>query len=453
MKNLVAFLSSVILFNSGLAAAQQVSAKRSFDVTHYAAQITPDISGKTVSGKVRITYVPAQGTSPSLNLSVLRLDAGELQIDAVAEDGVALTFEKTASQLNIHVPKHGPKHKRASAQASLDITYHGTPKNGMQFAPDVGQVITAFSTSQWLPCIDAPDNRASFDLTLILPADLQVVANGRLLATHALADGKVASVWSQQRAMPSYLYGFAAGHFREVTEQAGKTVLRYLTPARYTEQQVRQIFRDTADMLAFYQSKAGVAYRDASYTQVLSAVSVAQEVDGFALMGERYGERVLADEKKIWLGTHELSHQWWGNNVSNHAWTEFWLNEGIACFMNAAYIEHRFGRDAYLRQIAAIREQVEKVRIAGKDKSLIFPDWEHPSAEDRSLAYDKGAYVTYLLREQLGDELFWKALRAYTIQYWGESVSTSDFQNAMEKSSGKDLSAFFNQWVYLSVPN
>ena len=83
----------------------------------------------------------------------MQLDAGELQIDAVTEDGVALTFEKTASQLNIQVPKHLPKHERASTQANLDITYHGKPKGGMQFAPDVGQVITAFSTSQWLPCI------------------------------------------------------------------------------------------------------------------------------------------------------------------------------------------------------------------------------------------------------------------------------------------------------------
>ena len=131
MKILAAFIGIMILLNCSLVTAQQVSVKRSFDVTHYAAQITPDISGKTVSGKVRITYVPALATLPSSDLSVLQLDAGELQIDAVTEDGVALTFEKTASQLNIQVPKHLPKHERASTQANLDITYHGKPKGGM----------------------------------------------------------------------------------------------------------------------------------------------------------------------------------------------------------------------------------------------------------------------------------------------------------------------------------
>lgn len=54
----------------------------------------------------------------------------------------------------------------------------------------------------------------------------------------------------------------------------------------------------------------------------------------------------------------------------------------------------------------------------------------------------------HLLREELGDETFWKALKEYTGKYWGKSVETKDFQQIIEKSSGRDLSAFFNKWVY-----
>lgn len=52
----------------------------------------------------------------------------------------------------------------------------------------------------------------------------------------------------------------------------------------------------------------------------------------------------------------------------------------------------------------------------------------------------------HLLRGELGDEAFWKGLKEYTQKYWAKSVETEDFQQAVEKSSGKDLSVFFNKW-------
>ncbi|HZI48283.1 MAG TPA: M1 family aminopeptidase, partial [Pyrinomonadaceae bacterium] len=127
----------------------------------------------------------------------------------------------------------------------------------------------------------------------------------------------------------------------------------------------------------------------------------------------------------------------------------FWLNEGIATFMAAAYLEHRFGRAAYLHEIEANRVAYEKVRDAGKDKSLVFPDWNRPSREDRTLVYDKGAYVLHLLREQMGERAFWNGIKIFTRRHFGKSVVTSDFVAAMEEANGKSLKEFFAKWVYL----
>jgi aminopeptidase N len=81
---------------------------------------------------------------------------------------------------------------------------------------------------------------------------------------------------------------------------------------------------------------------------------------------------------------------------------------------------------------------------------LNFPDWTHPTPEDRTLVYQKGAYVLHLLREHLGERLFWKGIRQYTRKYFGKSVTTADFQTEMEQATGKNLSDFFSQWVYLT---
>lgn len=117
--------------------------------------------------------------------------------------------------------------------------------------------------------------------------------------------------------------------------------------------------------------------------------------------------------------------------------------------MAAAYDEHRFGRDAYLQDIERARRRYETVREAGHDRSLAFPDWRRPTADDRTLVYQKGAYVLHLLREQLGEDAFWAGIRHYTEEHRGGSVTTEDFRRSMEESSSLNLGPFFDTWVYL----
>jgi aminopeptidase N len=54
-----------------------------------------------------------------------------------------------------------------------------------------------------------------------------------------------------------------------------------------------------------------------------------------------------------------------------------------------------------------------------------------------------------MLREQLGDDAFWAAIRRYTVAHAGGSVSTEDFRRSVEESTGSELGAFFDKWVYL----
>lgn len=412
----------------------------SFDALDYDARIEPDIANKSVKGKVSVKF-----NSLKNNLTEIQLNAGALEIDAAREGKIALKFEKRESVLHINLARPA----KLNEKRTIEIEYHGVPRSGIRFFNEASQVYTLFSTSQWMPCVDAPDDRATFRLNLILPKDLKAVGNGRFIKQTNLPDNRISSEWEQKFPVPTYVFGFAAGNFREIRQNHGKIKLRYLASPQFSEKDLRQIFKDTGDMLDFYEARAGVKYADDVYTQVLAAGRVEQEMSSFTAISEDYGRAVLKNERDIWLGAHELAHQWWGNMVTNRDWTHFWLNEGIATFMTAAYKEHRFGRDEYLAEIEKSRMRYEKVRDAGKDKSLVFPDWNKPASEDRVLVYQKGAYVVHLLRKEMGDEAFWKGFKAYTRKYWGKSVETRDFQKEMEESSGKDLSAFFNQWVYM----
>jgi aminopeptidase N len=412
----------------------------SFDVLHYDAQVEPDIANKTVSGKVLIRLVAL-----TAKLDAIEFDCGNLTVDAVREGRAAQKFAQRDRRLSIALARPAS----VNETREIEILYHGAPRFGIRFFPNRSQVYTVFSTSQWLVCVDAPNDRATLRLNLILPAGLTPVANGRLIAQHSLPNHKTVYEWQQETPVPTYIFGFAAGGFHTVSEMYGGVELRYLA-AQYSDDELRRIFHDTTDMMRFYEGCAGVKYSGKTYTQVLAAGGVEQEVSGFTLLRENYGRDVLADERDLWLGAHELAHQWWGNMVTCRDWTHFWLNEGMATFMAAAYKEHRFGRDEYLREIEASRIDYEKVRDAGKDRSLVFPDWSHPTREDRTLVYQKGAYVLHLLRQELGERDFWAGIRQYTRAYFGKSVTTTDFQTAMEQASGKSLKDFFAQWVYLT---
>jgi aminopeptidase N len=407
------------------------------DVLHYNITLEPDIANKTLKGSAAIRFV-----SNVDRLTDVEFDCGDLEIDGVKQAGATRTFVVKDHRLKVTVPT-----LKTRQVAEVDITYHGAPKRGIRFFPDSSQVYTIFSTSQWTVCIDAPDDRATLRFTLILPSNLTPLANGRLVSKRQLA-GKTESVWEQKSPIPTYVFGFAAGPYRVVTEQKNGVELQYFVTS-FTDDETRRIFRDTPDMLSFYEARAGVHYVDKTYAQVLAAGGVEQEMSSFTAMNERYGKAVLANEQDLWLGAHEFAHQWWGNMVTCRDWNHFWLNEGIATFMAAAYMEHRFGRQVYHREIEKYRTSYEKVRMAGKDKSLVFPDWLHPTSEDRTLVYDKGAYVMHLLREQMGERAFWKGLQIFTRRYFGKSVVTADFDAAMEEANGKSLDNFFARWIYL----
>ena len=413
-------------------------ASQGVDVLGYTAVIEPSFETQSIMGRVRVVF---QTRGPALILN-----AGDLSIDAVYEGSRSLPFAKRVDELHIELGSGVRGDQRA-----VDIDYHGTPRRGLSFVPDAHQVSTSFATSQWLPVIDDPNERATLDLTLLLPADdqLQAAASAERVVTHAnLVGGRVASRWVLDRPMPSYLYGFAVGPFAGAYEEAGEVVLQYRGPSTLSTEQLARIFIATPDMLNFFEDKSGVDYPFPVYTQVLLRGGRGQELAGLAMFGESYGDGVLADERNIWLGAHELAHQWWGNGVTNESWNHFWLNEGMSTFMAAAYLEHRFGRDEYRRHIDAARTKYEALRDAGHDKPLVFAAWTNPSPEDRSIVYDKGAYVIHLLREELGEDAFWSGIRLYTTRHWEQSVTTPDFERAMAEAAGRDLTEFFARWVY-----
>ena len=407
-----------------------------FDVGHYGVELSLDLAAGTITGKERVDLAISQ---PTVSLV---FDSGALIVDSIRSSGAALPFAQRARRLIVTLPTES----RAGERRTLDITYHGAPRTGLTLSAGGAQAYTAFSTSQWMVAVDSPSDRATLELEVGVPAGWRAAGSGREVGRSARA-GVTTYRWRQDREVSSFLFGFVAGKFNEASYRHGPVALNYLG-GPFSSDELRRIFRDTPAMMTFFEERAGLPYPGRSYTQALVAISGGQELAGLSHMSEAYGRAVLADATANSLVAHELAHQWWGDLVTNRDWTHFWLNEGFATFMAAAYKERARGRDAYLADVAGWSGRVEKLRAAGADKPLVFPEWNRPTTDDRAVVYQKGALTLHELRELLGDAAFWTAVRAYTKTHAGGPVTTPDLQRAFETSSGRDLRTFFDERVY-----
>ena len=138
-----------------------------------------------------------------------------------------------------------------------------------------------------------------------------------------------------------------------------------------------------------------------------------------------------------------MAHQWWGNRITAEDLSQFWLNEGVVTYMVAAWKQSKWGEDKYDQEIGLAKRRWEYWNERWQDVPLTYSG-EFPSlSARRATQYSKAAVFLHVLREDIGDDAFWAGFKVYSTENMGRSVSSVDFQQAMEEASGKDLSPVF----------
>jgi aminopeptidase N len=147
------------------------------------------------------------------------------------------------------------------------------------------------------------------------------------------------------------------------------------------------------------------------------------------------------------LIAHEEAHQWFGNSATENDWHHVWLSEGFATYFTKLYLENAYGRDRLVEEQINDRKKVIEYYL--KNLAPVIDTTITDINKVLSInTYQKAGWILHMLRREVGDTTFWKGIRQYYYSYRNSNTMTSDFKRVMETASGKDLSIFFNQWLY-----
>ena len=429
---------------------------RPFRVEHLRLALDLDVPQRGVRGVATTTFRPRNG-----GLREAVFDAIELEIESVTDEaGRPLAWRTGDRTLTIDLGRARP----ATRAITTVVTYRATPRRGLYFnRPDAGypdrplQVWTqgqAEDSACYFPCFDFPGEKFTTEMLATVPASWFALSNGRLVEVTEDRRRRTKTFhWAQEIAHPAYLVTLAAGEFDEVVHRAGDVPVQYYG-AKGTAASLERAFGRTPEMVRFFAEKIGVPYPWAKYATAAVADFIfggmentsATTMTDVLLHDARAHEDVL--EQCDSITAHELAHQWFGDLLTCREWSHGWLNESFATYFDALFVEHHRGHDAFRYDISQKAANYLQEDARDYRRAIVENTYREPiDIFDRHL-YERGAVVLDMLRTELGDGLWWKAIQHYVESHRASDVLTHDLQRAIEQATGRNVDAFFQQWVW-----
>ncbi|MBI5709135.1 MAG: hypothetical protein HZC42_02370 [Candidatus Eisenbacteria bacterium] len=405
-----------------------------YDVHFYGLDLALDPVARLLSGTVSVKASVASGPLATLELDL----SASMTVDAATSGGSAAAWSRSADVLTLYLDRA----YATGETMNVTVTYHGTPSGGyFGFDTKYGRNLIwslsePFGARSWWPCKDAPEDKAdSVDVRVTVPTGLVTASNGTRVESSD--NGTVAVTRWQERhpiatylvSVASYPYATSVDHYRYAP--ADSMPIQFYT---------------------FPEDAAGAAAVHAKVKTMIGAF--AARFGEYPFLDEKYGDAEflfgggMEHQTCTSLGTyleyvvaHELAHQWWGDWITCRDFHHIWLNEGFATYGEALWAEAVSGPAAYHDDLS-----FNKYFGAG---TIYVPDLTNVGRIFSSdLSYNKASWVLHMLRHVLGDSSFFAALDQYSTLHAYSVATTEDFRDACEAVSGRDLHAFFQQWIY-----
>ena len=414
-------------------------ASNNFDIKYLRCVWEVDPAVRYIKGSVTVYF---RATAATNNIVLDLMDV--LRTDSVLQRNNRINFAQQNNTLSITLANNIV----VGALDSVSIFYQGAPpETGFGSfvlsthagTPVMWTLSEPYGARDWWPCKNGLNDKIdSIDVYLLHANIYRGASNGLLQSELPVAGNKTLTHWKHRYPIATYLICFAVTNYQvfTVNVQLGNKSLPVQTHC-YPESLVNfqtNTFR-VLDQLKNFSDKYGeYPFINEKYGHVQFSWGGGMEHQTSSFMTST-SESLMA---------HELAHQWFGNMITTASWEDIWLNEGFATYLTYSYLEetrtpgNNFYRRALVNDVVSLPNGSVKVYDTSSVNQIF----------SSRLSYSKGAFLNYMLRFVLGDEVYLRAIRNYLNDPLLKHgyARTADLKRHLEAESGKDLSKFFEQW-------
>ncbi len=398
---------------------------------------------KQIKGSVEYEFIILK------DVDSIFLDAKNMQFSLVELDHESIQFTNTTDRIILKKSfKEGSKHK-------LSLKFSCTPKQTVYFLGWDDNIVgneqiwtqgQGKYTSHWLPSFDSMEEKVEFDITIIVPKQLNVITNGKFKTGSSNPYNDTAAwLYDMRQPMSSYLLSFVIGNYEEqkLKSASGIPIENYYYPQDSLK--VEPTYRYTKEIFDFLEEEIGVPYPWQNYKQipVRDFLYAGMENTTATIFSDGYviDSTAFVDKNYVNVNAHEMAHQWFGNLVTEMNGNHHWLHEGFATYYAQLAEKELFGDDHYYWKLYSSLIALQNTIEMGEGQRLTDPK------ASSLVFYEKGAWALYVLRNQVGEVAFKTGLKNYLNKHQFKNVTISDFLLEIETASGQDLSNFKKDWL------
>lgn len=443
---------------------------QTFQPKHYHLQIDPDRDSMRISGTVTVTGRKVGRPSQRLTFHQqdLKITAAHIiKHDKKGEQSIQverINHQKSFDEVRLHANQ-----LLYPGEYTVVMEFEGEITRNMEgiypcFFKHNGEdkklIATQFESHHArsaFPCIDEPEAKATFELTLSSPVGEAVLSNTPV-KTQEEQNGKLITTFETTPKMSTYLLAFVYGEmeYKEARTKRGVQIRTYATPDNIAHTDFA--LQTAVDCLEFYEQYFDIDYPLAKcdFIALPDFASGAMENWGCitfreqAMLVDANNTSLPMKQRVAEVVCHELTHQWFGNLVTMRWWTDLWLNEGFATWMAYFAMDHLFPEWEIWTTFIS-EEQGYALKLDALQNTHPIQVAIHHPDEIRTIfdaiSYEKGASCIHMLSAFLGEQAFRDGLRFYLKKHSYGNTDTTDLWSALEEISKKPVQDFMATWT------